>query len=254
MIHDKCRLNQFFFTIFFEEEVDDIALCMTILKFDVMLFCKSLCFFISSNCIKIDTSILLDCIIHCKTLKWLAEINLINGDETAALKYLNLLEDEPGCKQWVKDRRPGTQSREFISFMEQMRRFTPKSDMVHTASRTPETLRCLIESNPANIPAREYLLCYDLLTKDLGSFMNDYAPGIKESRLYQEAILIYLASNNALTSQNTGRFNIPDSLVEEFVEYTNTFVQNGGAIAKMSKYRRTYWYYFHYATRNENRK
>ena len=62
--------------IIFEEEIDDITLLMTILEFDVVFLSKSLSLFISLNCIEINTCILLDSVIHCKTSEWLAKVNL----------------------------------------------------------------------------------------------------------------------------------------------------------------------------------
>ena len=43
-------------------------------------------------------------------LKRLVEVNLVNGQEEAAMKYLRLLSKEPGCEKWVADRIPGQQS------------------------------------------------------------------------------------------------------------------------------------------------
>lgn len=60
-----------------------------------------------------------------------------------------------------------------------------------------------MEANPANQMARDYLLCFDLLMKDLSAFLKDYkryhtgAP----NRLYAEALLIHLYQKRATGSE-----------------------------------------------------
>ena len=76
MIHDKCWLDQFFFTVFLEEQVDDITLLMTFFIFNMMLICKLLSCFIICNFIKVNSCIFLDRIIHGQTFKRFAEIDL----------------------------------------------------------------------------------------------------------------------------------------------------------------------------------
>ena len=76
VIHNKCRLNQLFLTIFFEEEIDNIAFLVTLLILDMMLSGKLLGSFIICNLVKVNSCIFLDRIIHGQTLKWLSKINL----------------------------------------------------------------------------------------------------------------------------------------------------------------------------------
>ena len=76
MIHDKCWLDQFFFTVFLEEQVDDITLLMTFFIFNMMLICKLLSCFIICNFIKVNSCIFLDRIIHGQTFKRFAEVDL----------------------------------------------------------------------------------------------------------------------------------------------------------------------------------
>ena len=76
MIHNKCRLNQLFLTIFFEEEIDNIAFLVTLLILDMMFGSKLLGSFIICNLVKVNSCIFLDRIIHGQTLKWLSKINL----------------------------------------------------------------------------------------------------------------------------------------------------------------------------------
>ena len=77
MIHDECRLDQVLLAELLEEEVDDVALCVALLKLDAFLLGDSLSLLVSLNCIEVDSCILLDSVVHCETLERLAEVDLI---------------------------------------------------------------------------------------------------------------------------------------------------------------------------------
>ena len=184
-------------------------------------------------------------------LKRLAEVNLVTGQEEAAKKYLRLLAEEPGCEKWVADRIPGQQSEEVKEHLKKMRSLVPTYDFVHGQSQYRDILKNLLLSNPDNKLAREYLLCFDLLIKDLKSFIQDYDPSRDRSRLYDEAVLIYLAMHNEITSQNLAHFRISKEVFQDFNDYDNLYVLSKGAMAPLQKqYGNTYWFFYQYAKRN----
>lgn len=184
-------------------------------------------------------------------LKRLAEINMVNGQDEAARKYLRLLSMEEGCGDWVSDRLPGQESEAVKDCVAGLRRLVPKSDMVHSPSDYRGILKHLLASNPDNALARQYLLCLDIVIKDLEHFIEDYDPSRDRSRLYDEAVLIFLAQRNSLTSRNITHFGIPDEVLREFTDYNNMVTFNGGAMEPMQKkYGKTYWFYYQYAKRN----
>ena len=184
-------------------------------------------------------------------LKRLAQVNLVTGQEEAAKKYLRLLSDEPGCEKWVADRMPGQQSEEVKEHLRQMRYLLPTQDVVHSQSQYRMVLRNLLASNPDNQIARQYLLCYDLLLKDLKNFVQDYDPSVDRSRLYDEAILIYLALRNEVTPQNLSHYRISQEVFNDFNDYDNLYFLSKGAMAPMQKqYGNTYWFFYQYAKRN----
>ena len=112
-------------------------------------------------------------------------------------------------------------------------------------------LKNLLASNPDNQLARQYLLCYDLLTKDLVNFIQDYDPMRDRSRLYDEAVLIYLAMRNEVTPQNLSYFRISREVFQDFNDYDNLSVLSKGAMAPLQKqYGNTYWFFYQYAKRN----
>ena len=100
VIHDECRLNQLFLTVFLEEEVYDIALLVTLLIFNMMLISKLLGCCIVFNLIKINSCIFLDSIVHGKTLERLAKIDLdtIVGDLAGSADLLCKITEHGLCQ------------------------------------------------------------------------------------------------------------------------------------------------------------
>lgn len=184
-------------------------------------------------------------------LKRLAEINLVNGQYEAARKYLHILSREPGCEEWVSDRIPGHESDDVKEHISYMRTLVPKYDVVHSPADYRGILKGLLASNPDNGLARQYLLCLDILVKDLEHFIEDYDPSRDRSRLYDEAVLIFLTRRGAMTKQNIAYFGIPMETLQEFSDYNKMVNINQGAMEPMQrKYGKTYWFFYQYAKRN----
>ncbi len=183
----------------------------------------------------------------------LAQINLVNGEDDAARKYLEMLGNHRGYRQWASDRIPGSQTPEVEGWLARMRSLVPSLDTVHYASDARTSLRILVESNPSNIMAREYLLCYDLLVKDLDSFIADYGDCGLTARVYQEGILIYLAMNGLLSEETVSKYPVSEDVLSDFFEFSDIFQKNSGAMAPLEKkFGKTYMFYFRFAKRNEN--
>lgn len=185
-----------------------------------------------------------------RMIQRLAEINLINKDEAAAVKYLRMLSKTMFYKQWAADRMPGKETSEVSRWLQQKRRFIPTADTVRTSTMdVAKSLRLLLQSNPDNQMARDYLLCFHLLTKDLPSFARDYETysAGKPNRLYAEALLIIMARRRATADEvkNTG---MSPTVVQEFNEYTRLYEQSGRDPAAVAgRFGNTYWFYYHFA-------
>jgi hypothetical protein len=170
----------------------------------------------------------------------LAQINLVKGDEAAADKYLKMV---------------GRKADDFKKDVETLRPLLSTVDTVHHTRDVRTSLKCLVASNPENKAARDYLLCYDLLTKDLKHFVEDYDPAQGRSELYDQAMLIVIASSGAKTDASTvAQYDIPVATVEKFNDFTSRFMEAGGKGSGLTDdYGKTYWYFFKYATVNENK-
>lgn len=187
-----------------------------------------------------------------RAIKRLAEINLINGDDEAAMKYLRMLQKTMCYKEWAQQRMPQSQTAEVRKWLKRKRAVIPQADTLRSADSVLFSLRQLLRSNPDNEMACHYLLCYDLLHKDIESFANDYkefAPKQSPSHLYAQGLLVYLAGKKA-GLQEVQQFNIPQSTVEQFNKYTHLYQSHRGSKDRMealrAHYGDTYWFYFHF--------
>lgn len=166
-------------------------------------------------------------------MRRLAEINLVNGDEPAAAKYLAAM------------RRP------LDSGWQEKVPLRPATDTLVLASDYRAVLLNLLESNPANSMAYEYLLCFDLLTKDIPHFMEDYDPQGIHSKVYDEVALTGLAMQGRLSEQATQQYGIDPATAQEFFEYTELYQRCGGSISQLEdRFSKTYWFFYHFAQRN----
>ena len=182
----------------------------------------------------------------------LAETNLVTGDTEAASKFLRMLLDGPRRdRKWAEERLPGAWTPAVKRRIEGKRALLPALDVVHGMDQVPLILRLLLNANPGNRMALDYLLCYDLLTKDLDAFVGDYVPALTASRLYEEAMLIVLAAKGGMNEENLVRYHIAAETLERFNRFVTVYRRDGGSGRNLGEFRNTYWYYFYYAVRNE---
>ena len=120
-------------------------------------------------------------------------------------------------------------------------------DFLFNRQAMESMLAYLVQENPANHMALEYLLAWDLLDKNLKGFVNfcpfeGYTEGVP--RCYQEAFLLYLAD----TEQSLD--NVPAFIGRDVVTSFSLFMQErgGGTPAETlaKRFGNTYWYYYFY--------
>ena len=167
-------------------------------------------------------------------LERLARVNLISGEEGAAMKYLTILGKTLFYGRWARSRMPGLQDETVRAQLSDAHARLARKDMVHQLERPRELLLGLLEADPANAAARNYLLCYDLLTYDLDAFMQDFTPDMIGARLYQEAVLLWLTLQGRLTPDEISRYGMDLSVSDRM----NRFGMNPAA------FKNTYWYYY----------
>lgn len=164
----------------------------------------------------------------------LARINIITGQKAAAQKYLNLLSKTLFYRKWAERMLDGDLTAEDQTWIDRGRENMVSSDCIHLANDSHAVLLGLLEANPDNTPAREFLLCDDLLRYDLKQFFEDYDVCRLDARIYKEALIIWLGQNNVTSQKVIDEYGIDDSYRkrnEMFFRYPDN-------------YRNTYWYYY----------
>ena len=121
----------------------------------------------------------------------------------------------------------------------QKRQISNHQDTLAVSDNSHFIMMQLLDSNPDNIVALDYMLCTELLLKDIANFKRDYdrycamRPRLK--KLYQEALCIWLAGTEASAEEWQRLIVMPD-VARRFKQYSQ---QRGS-----SAFRDTYWYYF----------
>ena len=186
-----------------------------------------------------------------RVYKRLAETNLVNGNYAVAEKYLKALEKTLFYRDWARSRMRMCGHEEAIDtdpgygYLRSVR--LHDHDFLFNRQAMESMLAFLIQENPANHMALEYLLAWDLLDKNLKGFVNfcpfeGYPGGVP--RCYQEAFLLNLAD----TTQSLD--NVPAFIDPEVVASFGLFMReySSGATAQTlaKRFGDTYWYYYFY--------
>ena len=174
-----------------------------------------------------------------RMMKRLADCNLVSGDTLAANKYLNILQQTWVYSKWarlIKAHDPKTW-RYFI----EKKQFVNHADTIRLNDNLHMVMMELLDSNPHNTVALDYILCSTLLLKDIDNFKRDYdryciATGKpRQKPLYQQALMIWLAGTNA-PEEDWQKYILDQEQLRRFQEYNN---HRGD-----SRFAGTYWYYF----------
>ena len=186
-----------------------------------------------------------------RAYKRLAETNLVNGNYSVAEKYLKTLEKTLFYRGWARSRMAMCGHPEAIdadpgyAYLRSVR--LHDHDFLFNRQAMESMLAYLIQENPANHMALEYLLAWDLLEKNLKGFVNycpfeGYPGGVP--RCYQEAFLLdFYDATQSL--DNVPAFIDPDVL-SAFGVFMNEYGGGGTAETLAKRFGNTYWYYYFY--------
>lgn len=205
-----------------------------------------------------------------RAVKRLAECNIVSGDKEASEKYIRILEKTLLWKEWAKKLRKDGATR----FQDKIA-FANKRDTLSLSDNSHFIMMQLLDSNPSNTVALDYILCSDLLLKDIENFKRDYdrycigtdsqlsgqtadfRHGRKSDKtmsnclpsaaagntvvrprikeLYQQALCIWLAGTQA-TEEEWQKYIYLPQVLKQFSLYN----QHRGS----KEFANTYWYYF----------
>ena len=171
-----------------------------------------------------------------RMMRRLAECNIVSGDTLAAEKYLRILD-----KTWVYSKWADNIRQHGNEIYQKKMQMVNRRDTITISDNAHFLMMQLLDTNPDNTIALDYILCSDLLLKDITNFKRDYdrycietgKPRLKP--LYQEALCIWLAGTNA-PQEDWEKYIQRLDVLQRFQQYNE---QRGNPTFKD-----TYWYYF----------
>jgi hypothetical protein len=129
---------------------------------------------------------------------------------------------------------PGLQDEATQRHLSRARSRLARTDMVHHSDNPRAILTGLLEADPSNSLARNYLLCYDLMSYDLDHFIRDYSQDMIKAHIYHEAVLIWLSQHDRMTEQDAALYGVEPSTIDQMSWF----------FRRSDSYRTTYWYYY----------
>jgi hypothetical protein len=109
-----------------------------------------------------------------KMVKRLCEINLVTGDTAIAMKYVRILEKTLLYRDWAAKHNPYSLDKAVEKEIIEKRKFINRAETIRISDNCRDILIELLDSNPDNIAALDYLLCTDLILGQLQTFKADY--------------------------------------------------------------------------------
>lgn len=126
---------------------------------------------------------------NARCVKRLAEANLVSGDTAAAMKFLRILDKTIVYHQWARNHIPATQTAKVKAEMTAKAKLLPVTDSIRLNDDCRTILTNLLDANPGNTIALDYLLCSDMLAGQQTMFVDDYNEyGPRPKSIYLQAL------------------------------------------------------------------
>ena len=194
-----------------------------------------------------------------RSIKRLAETNLINGHYEIASKYLHLLENTLFYRKWAKETRTFLYDEAKIDAHPEwgkIRRFQTSEDFLFSSKEKDMMLGAFFQQHPDNRMAYEYLMAYTLLTKDIRNFpiyfqlKKDFTYS-EIPKSYQEA-LVYIWGLQHDVMDDSIPFPVSNSVKQGAIAYANIYTSiQSPEPALRKQFSKTYWYYLHFRDYNQ---
>ncbi|MGB4291338.1 MAG: DUF6057 family protein [Bacteroidales bacterium] len=192
-----------------------------------------------------------------QNLKMLVKTNLINGNLRIAEKYIGILKKTLFYKRWAEDYEKfivDTVRIKTHPVLGKKKEIMPADNFFIFLNSPEDNLPLLVESNPSNRRAFEYLMAWLLLSKDVETVVMNI-PKMKEfgySKIpvhIEEAILIYYNSKRVMP--DLGGLTISYATTERFRRYVAAYSEllQRSALTRERmepEFGNSYWFYFHF--------
>ncbi len=192
-----------------------------------------------------------------QNVKLLAKTSLINGNYERAEKYLHMLGKTLYYRQWANEyEKLVTDTTLFPSHPELggKRDLMPRSNFFIRINSPQENIPLLLNANPQNKKAYEYLMAWFLLSRNVTAIIDNISNlknlnYIKIPRHIEEAILAYYDSTGEMPELYG--LTINQKTVENFKQYVSAYksYRNAPSLLKnklKERFGDTFWYYFHF--------
>lgn len=187
-----------------------------------------------------------------RLLKRLVQINLVNGEYQLAEKFLRRLNENVLYHDWVAKHQKYLEDTSLVAKDPEFsykRQCEPLDNF--TAGHHSKKLTKLLEANPSNKMAFEYLLCSALLEGDLANFKNlisqkNNLAKAPLPRVWDEALILYYYLTR--TTPGAGDISFSPERQKQFESFIKAMKPFGNdwQMARQTLYREygnTYWYY-----------
>lgn len=188
-----------------------------------------------------------------RCFKRLAETNLINGRYEVAGKYLRILQHTLFYKDWATEMLACLDDEARIDAHPEygrLRKLTPQTDLFFNPAEPEMTLSLLLQANPENRMAYEYLMGITLLKKDMRRFVHYYPLGEKLGyrsipKSYQEALLFGWSMQKHTPGEEIP-WKINRETGERLREYARIYTSTRSEEVLAPRFGDTYWFYVHF--------
>ncbi len=193
-----------------------------------------------------------------RTLKSLIDAHIRKQDYRLAEKYLSILSDATLYGDWVMSRYKEIENLKKSEPLEQPE-FGGNNFFIGGRPFLSDMAR-VIDIDPSNLRALDYILCGVLLDRELGKFATIFKQIVSPQtdvlpRLYEEAALLAITD---LKDQELKNYKFRLETIKEFQDFNkiqNSFNGNPhGAKNALQKYQDTYWYYVQFVAPPEKKK
>jgi hypothetical protein len=203
-----------------------------------------------------------DAVMPVRAVKRYAEDCIITGQYTVAAKFLGYLQKTLFYSKWANDARTYLNNEEKINahpLWGKLRTYQVKDNFYFQFDQVDLTLIALLQSNPKNRMAYEYLMSSVLLQKDLDQFLK-FLPMIHllnypETPLHYQEALAYTKTLLPAWPKELDQYKISDDVQKRIEVYADAFKKGGNKNPGLMKqsFGNTYWYYVHFSEPHENK-
>lgn len=188
-----------------------------------------------------------------RSIKRLAETNLINGNYAVAEKYLRMLQKTFYYRSWASNALLSMKDEKLIEQHSEwgwLRQCRTKEDFLFSEAEKDMMLGILFTQNKNNQMAYEYLMAYTLLSKDLEHFWQYFPLGASLNyqsipKSYQESLVYIWGTMNNDPSQEIP-YQVSPAAKQRFVAFQNIASQANPEPKLREGFSDSYWYYLNF--------